>query len=91
MYKVTFTEQADEDLARLKRSEPQAYKKAQRLLLELIDHPREGTGKVKELKYGLKGLWSRRITDKHRLFYEIQDEVISVVVVQAWGHDYTGE
>jgi len=41
--------------------------------LELIEetrrNPFEGKGKPEPLKHGLKGMWSRRITDKHRMVY----------------------
>ena len=43
----------------------------QNLLLELIDHPKTGTGKPQLKRYNLSGLYSRRVTDKHRLIYEI--------------------
>ena len=45
MYTLEFTEQALDDLKLLKRSEPSAFKKAQKLLLELMEHPRTGIGK----------------------------------------------
>lgn len=51
-------------LAKLKKSEPAAYKKANNLLFELIDHPDTGTGKPERLKGNLTGKWSRKITDK---------------------------
>ena len=36
---------AIDDIKLLKRSEPSAFKKAQKLLLELMEHPRTGIGK----------------------------------------------
>ena len=39
----------------LKRSEPSAFNKAQKLLLELVEHPRTGTGKPEIKKYDLAG------------------------------------
>ena len=30
--------------------------------------------------------WSRRITDKHRLVYEIHKDKIDVLIVNAYGH-----
>ena len=38
MYTLTFSPQSLEDLARLKKSEPAAFKKAGKLLLELQEH-----------------------------------------------------
>ena len=42
MYTLTFAPQALEDLAKLKKSEPAAFKKAGKLLGELQDHPKTG-------------------------------------------------
>lgn len=50
------------------------------LLLEecLGDEPFKGTGKPEPLKHDLAGLWSRRITQEHRLVYDVSDECIYV-------------
>ena len=45
-----------------------------------------GTGNPEELKYELSGFWSRRINKKDRLIYEVQEEVVTVFVVSAFGH-----
>ena len=49
------------------------------LLAEIAKSPFEGTGKPEPLKYALKGKWSRRINQEHRLVYEVKDEVIIVL------------
>ncbi len=69
MYKIGLSIQAEEDLLSLKKSEPNAYKKALELIKELALHPKTGTGKPQLKKYDLAGLYSRRITQKHRLVY----------------------
>ncbi len=85
-YTVVVQPEADADLNALKKSNPQYYKKALNLILELDEHPRTGTGHPKPLGGDRNGQWSRRISDKHRLVYEIQDEVVIVLVLSAWGH-----
>jgi toxin YoeB len=35
-------------------------------------------GKPEPLKHELKGFWSRRITDEHRLVYKVTDEEIII-------------
>ena len=57
-----------------------------KLLNELIEHPRTGTGKPKQLSGDRVGQWRRKISDKHRLIYEIHDQVVEVLVLSAWGH-----
>jgi len=86
MYILEFTNQAVEDLKWLKRTDQNAYNKVQKLLLELIEHPTTGTGKPELKKYNLSGFYSRRITHKHRLVYQINDEMISVLVLSTVGH-----
>jgi len=86
IYELDFADQAKGDLARLKRDEPSAYKKATILLAELRLHPRTGTGKPEALTGDRAGQWSRRINRQHRLIYEIHDAVVKVYVLASWGH-----
>lgn len=37
----------------------------------ILREPFAGIGKPEPLKFGLAGLWSRRITQEHRLVYEV--------------------
>ncbi|MDL2223795.1 Txe/YoeB family addiction module toxin [Bacteroidales bacterium OttesenSCG-928-M06] len=85
IYELLFTDEAEKEISVLKKSEPQAYKKLVKLLAELIEHPKIGTGKPKLLRH-LDGIYSRRITDKHRLVYSINDMKITVLVISALGH-----
>ena len=41
-----------------------------------IRDPFQGLGKPERLRYGLAGCWSRRITQEHRLVYQVGDERI---------------
>jgi toxin YoeB len=61
-------------------------RKIENLLLELAEHPCEGTGKPEMLKGTLTGYWSRRINREHRLVYSIDDASVTVCVVSAKGH-----
>ncbi|MCR5456189.1 MAG: Txe/YoeB family addiction module toxin [Bacteroidales bacterium] len=85
-YKIRNTKQVDEDLARLAKSEPQAFKKASRFIEELKEHPKTGTGHPEPLKGKPEGRWSREITKKHRLVYRIIDEEVVVLLISAYGH-----
>ncbi len=86
IYRILFRPKAEKHLLTLKKTEPHLYRKAQALIRELDEHPRTGTGHPKPLGGDRNGQWSRRISDKHRLVYEIQDEVVIVLVLSAWGH-----
>ena len=86
MYKLKFLPEAEEDLQRLKHSEPKAFQKAVGLLNELCEHPKTGTGHPEPLRGDRAGQWSRRITSKHRLVYEILEKEVIVLVLTAYGH-----
>ena len=85
-YIVEIKEQAQNDLKKLFKSEPKVYQKALSLIAELYDHPQTGTGKPEPLKGGEGALWSRRVSKKHRLIYEIAEAVVHVIVLSAYGH-----
>ncbi|MDM1074347.1 Txe/YoeB family addiction module toxin [Empedobacter brevis] len=86
IYEVIFSSKAKEDLKKLKKSEPKAFQKAVILISELMEHPKTGTGKPTLKKYNLAGFYARKITDKHRLVYSIDDDKIIVQIVSARGH-----
>jgi len=85
-YEVRYTPIANMGLANLEKNEPKAFDKAVRLLEEIQEHPRTGTGHPEQLSGDLTGKWSRRINKKHRLIYQIHDMEVIVVVISAYGH-----
>jgi len=86
-YVIKYLPKAEEDIIKLKKSgDKQALKKLDHLLDELEIHPTTGTGKPERMKHRLGDVWSRRITAKHRLVYEIFEEVVLVEVIGAYGH-----
>lgn len=86
-YSIELTEEAILDIEKHKKSgDKKVLIKINKLLNELREHPLKGTGKPEKLKYYEIATWSRRITDKHRLIYRIQDEKVVVIVLAFWGH-----
>jgi len=49
-------------------------------------HPETGTGKPEKLKYKNENYWSRRVDDKHRMEYVIDNNKVIVFVISLWGH-----
>ena len=86
IYEVIISPDAALDLAKLRKNEPKAFAKAFRLIDELKEHPRTGTGKPEHLSGDRSGQWSRRITQKHRMVYSIEDETVEVYIVSSYGH-----
>ena len=86
-FTLRFTPNAIKDIQRHKNSgDKQLLKKIEVLLEELREHPRIGTGQPEQLKHHLQGLYSRRINLKHRLVYDIQDEIVTVIILNVYSH-----
>ncbi|MFA6831227.1 MAG: Txe/YoeB family addiction module toxin [Bacteroidaceae bacterium] len=86
-YEIELTELALDGIKILKKSgDHQVLKKLNKLLIELEEHPTMGTGQIEQLKGDKSGLWSRRITRKHRLIYSVNDSEIKVLVISTYGH-----
>jgi len=86
MYKIKLSERATEDFVKLKRHDPNAFKKVEKLLFELTEHPRTGTGQIEQLRYCKEETWSRRISKEHRIVYRVKDDVVEVLILSAYGH-----
>lgn len=86
IYKLDFTQAAIQSISKYKKSNLQAYKKVCKLLVELQEHPRTGTGHPEALKSGSGITYSRAINKKDRLVYDIYDDVVSVLILTAEGH-----
>ena len=85
-YTIKYQRQAVLDAARLQKDDPNAFKKPLKLEAELREHPRTGTGHPEQLRGDCSNQWSRHITQKHRLVYEIHDTAVVVLVLTAYGH-----
>ena len=68
---IEFTNNAWEDFEYWIETDKTIVGKIKEILKSIRDTPFKGIGKPEPLKYGLKGFWSRRITQEHRLVYKI--------------------
>lgn len=85
-YKIEFTQTAIKTVTKYKKSNPVQYKKLVKLLNELIEHPRTGTGHPEPLKSGDMITYSRRISKNDRLIYDIYEDTVVVLVLSIEGH-----
>lgn len=84
---IKFMPRAEEDLEYWKSTgNKQVMKRITKLLSNILEHPFTGIGKPEPLKGDLQGLWSRRITDEHRLIYSVSDGMIYVYVLSLRYH-----
>lgn len=59
-------------------------KRINQLIKEICRTPFEGLGKPEPLKGNLTGFWSRRIDEKHRLVYAVEEN--AVLIISCRGH-----
>ncbi|OWP64058.1 Txe/YoeB family addiction module toxin [Hymenobacter amundsenii] len=79
MRNVVFSPDAFEQYQYWQQTDKTALRKLNQLLKECQRMPFEGTGKPEGLRGQLAGLWSRRITQEHRLVYRVDDVNLFVV------------
>ena len=79
MRKVAFLARAFDEFNLWAVQDKKIYTKIVSLIKNVNRDPFAGLGKPEPLKHDLSGLWSRRITDEHRLVYRVTDEEIVVV------------
>ncbi len=77
--KLSVTSGALEDLEAWSMTNPKVLSKIIRLIVETTRTPRTGTGKPERLKQLGGEVWSRRITEKDRLVYDVQSDVITII------------
>lgn len=61
-------------------------KKIEKILFQLAETPFSGEGKPEQLKHDYQGYWSRRLNQKDRIIYRVEEEAVMVFVVSAMGH-----
>lgn len=76
---LVWTDESWEDYVYWQNADKQIVKKINALIKDIKRNPFDGIGKPEPLKYELSGCWSRRITDEHRLVYEISDDKVIVI------------
>lgn len=85
-YVIDIAKDANKIIKKWKKSNPQLFKKYQKLFHELADHPRTGTGHPEPLIGGQDITYSRHITAHDRIIYEIYDNIVTVLIVEVEGH-----
>jgi len=86
-YIVKYLSKAQEHLFAYKKAgNKNALAKIETIEEELKVHPRTGIGKPERMKHKKEEIWSRRIDQKNRMTYEIEENIVTVSVVSAIGH-----
>ena len=74
-----FDSNALDDLTWWIKNDKRTALKIIKLIQEAKRNPFKGTGKPEPLRRDLSGCWSRRITEEHRLVYEVEEDRIRIL------------
>lgn len=82
MYTIVYTKKATADIPKLKSAKLDTKAKA---LIEILrENPYQTPPPYEKLIGDLQGAYSRRINVKHRLVYEVLEEVNTVKIISLW-------
>ncbi|GAB3956377.1 type II toxin-antitoxin system mRNA interferase toxin YoeB [Spirosoma harenae] len=76
---VKFSQKAFNELTEWATTDRKILLKIHELIAECCRTPFDGKGKPEPLKGNLKGYWSRRINQEHRLVYGVTEESINIL------------
>lgn len=74
-----WTDDAWEDYVYWETQDKKTLKRIHKLLNDIDRNGYEGIGKPEPLSADLSGYWSRRIDDKNRIVYKIENDMIKIV------------
>jgi toxin YoeB len=84
MWRILYTSQANRDSRKIAESELRPKVEA---LLEILRHnPYRNPPPYEKLLGDLQGACSRRINIRHRLVYQVLDDIHTVKVLRMWSH-----
>lgn len=81
---ITWTDESWEEYEQWQKEDKKILKKINSLIKDIKRDFFNGLGKPEPLKHELSGCWSRRITDEHRIVYEVTE--YSVVIISCKYH-----
>jgi toxin YoeB len=85
MLGITFTPQGFEEYNEWATQDRKIFKRLITIITDCQRDPFKGIGKPEALKHDLKGYWSRRITEEHRLVYQVTTDNI---IIASCKHHY---
>lgn len=84
MYAIVYTKAAVKDIPKLKAAH--LDDKAKALIAVIRENPYQTPPSYEKLVGDLKGLYSRRINQQHRLVYEVLEAEKAVKIISLWSH-----
>ena len=75
--KYVFVDESWEDYLYWSKTDKKILERINELIKDINRNPFKGLGKPEPLKHKYKGYWSRKITNEHRLIYQVKaDEIL---------------
>lgn len=74
--KLIFADEAWDDYLYWQKHDKRMVERINKLIQETQREPFLGVGKPEPLKHALSGFWSRRITDEHRMVYQVEGDAL---------------
>ncbi len=68
---LAFTPHAWNDYVYWEEADPRISARIRQLIKDTMRDPHRGIGKPEPLQHTLQGSWSRRITNEHRMVYQV--------------------
>ena len=84
MRTVDFAPIAKQEFDKWKEQDPKIFARIMELIRDIQRSPFKGIGKPEPLRHQYKGYWSRRITQEHRLVYQVYSH--SIIIYSCRGH-----
>ena len=85
-WRILILRKADKDLSWFRKNNRRLYVKCFDLIREIGLDPKTGTGKPEQLKYSDREVWSRRVSQEHRLVYVLYPEEELAEIVSCKSH-----
>ena len=76
---LCFSEKAWENYIYWQQNDFKLLQRINDLIEDTQRQPFAGIGKPEPLKFELKGYWSRRINQEHRLVYKVENKILYIV------------
>jgi toxin YoeB len=84
MLLIEFSTTCESDLRKLIREDIKFSRKLWELIIDINRDSYSGIGKPEALKGELSSWYSRQISDKHRIIYKVEDEILKIA--SCYGH-----
>lgn len=76
--RIVFDDNAWEDYLYWLENDIKTFNRINELINDTKKSPFAGLGKPEPLRYALKGWWSRRINNEHRIVYKTKDDTLYI-------------